>query len=235
MGRPRIGVVLVVLTLAGAVSMLPLQVATAVPLSTTVIIPSNNATVSGTSQVLDASTSSRAHEVQFEITGGTLTDSVVATAARTIYGWLATWDTTTVANGTYALQSVAAHAHGASKTSAPVSITVDNPPPSTTVVYPASGATLDGMQPQPFDAVASPGVTEVTFDLIAGGGNSFTFSATPTLDGWIAVLPGETGTCGPAPLPFTVESIASYAGGVSGTSAPVPITIDVYTAPVVGC
>jgi hypothetical protein len=70
MGRVRIGVVSAALTLAAAVSVLPVQVANAQPPSTTVIIPSNNATVSATSQVLDAITSSGATQVQYEITGG---------------------------------------------------------------------------------------------------------------------------------------------------------------------
>jgi hypothetical protein len=44
--------------------------------------------------------------VQYELTGESLNDTVVATATPTIYGWLATWNSTTVANGTYTLQSV---------------------------------------------------------------------------------------------------------------------------------
>ena len=46
-------------------------------------------------------------QVKYEITGGTLNDSVIATATPTIYGWIALWNTTGVANGTYTLQSVA--------------------------------------------------------------------------------------------------------------------------------
>ena len=44
--------------------------------------------------------------VQFELSGGALSDQVIATATPTIYGWLAQWDTTSVPNGAYALQSV---------------------------------------------------------------------------------------------------------------------------------
>ena len=41
------------------------------------------------------------------MSGGTLTNQVIATATPTIYGWLAQWNTTTVPNGTYSLESVA--------------------------------------------------------------------------------------------------------------------------------
>ena len=117
------------LVLAAAVTVLPVGVGGAQTPSTFVAIPSNNATVSGTSQILDAGASSGVTQVQYEITGGNLTDSVIATATPTIYGWLAKWNTTTVANGTYTLQSVAT-ANGVSGTSAPLTISVNNAPPS---------------------------------------------------------------------------------------------------------
>ena len=68
------------LILAAAVTLLPVGVAGAQTPSTFVAIPSNNATVSGTSQILDAGASSGVTQVQYEITGGTLNDSVIATA-----------------------------------------------------------------------------------------------------------------------------------------------------------
>ena len=74
---------------------------------TAVLIPSTNATVSGTTQTLDATASMGATAVQYEITGGALTDSLIATGTPTYYGWLAQWNTTSVPNGTYQLQSVA--------------------------------------------------------------------------------------------------------------------------------
>ena len=58
------------LVLAAAVTVLPVGVAGAQTPSTFVAIPSNNATVSGTSQILDAGASSGVTQVQYEITGG---------------------------------------------------------------------------------------------------------------------------------------------------------------------
>jgi len=111
MGPLRVAIVSALALIAGAVSVLPVQAATADTLSSTAdTIPSNDATVSGTSQLLDAVASLDATQVQYEITGGTLSDSVIATATPTYFGWLALWNTTAVANGSNALQSVASYA-----------------------------------------------------------------------------------------------------------------------------
>jgi hypothetical protein len=231
----RVAVVPVALLLATAMTLLPVEVAGTQTPSTFIGIPSNNATVSGTSQILDAGASSGVTQVQYEISGGTLTDSVIATATPTIYGWLAKWNTTTVANGTYTLQSVAS-SNGVSGTSAPVTISVNNPPPSTEVIIPANGATESSMNNIVFDAAASPGVTSVVFNVTGSGegGISFTVSATPTIYGWIGVYPGQPVNPVGCELqnPFcSVQSLATYAGGVRGTSSPVSFTLDIYLPP----
>jgi hypothetical protein len=145
-------------------SVVPLEIAGAQPPSTAVLVPSNGATVSRTSVVLDASASSGVTQVQFELTGGSLTDSVIATATPTYYGWIAKWNSTTVVDGTYTLQSVATEGTS-SATSTGISITVSNGSPSVSIVLPSSGATLTGSQW--LDAFASPGVTSVQFDAVA--------------------------------------------------------------------
>jgi hypothetical protein len=63
--------------------------------------------------------------VSFEISGGTLSHQVVSASAPTIYGWLGGWNTTTVPNGTYTLQSVGT-VSGGTVTSTPITITVSN-------------------------------------------------------------------------------------------------------------
>jgi len=93
--------------------------------TTTVVLPANNATLSG-NQYLDATTSPGVTKVQYEVTGGSLTNAVIATATPTIYGWVAAWNTTTVSDGSYTLQSVASYAGGVSGTSAPITISVTN-------------------------------------------------------------------------------------------------------------
>jgi hypothetical protein len=224
----RVAVVSSALILAAAVTVLPAGVAGAQTPSTFVAIPSNDAAVSGTSQILDAGASSGVTQVQYEITGGTLTNSVIATATPTIYGWLAKWNTTTVTNGTYTLQSVAT-SNGVSGTSGPLSIAVDNAPPTTTVVIPADGSTLDSAKGYVIDAIASPGVTKVSIEVTIAGVVE-TVPTTPTIYGWIAVLsPSQPcPQCSPIPVLSTIQSVASYPGGVSGTSPTVNVTIIFY-------
>lgn len=190
--------------------------------STSVIAPSGGATVSGT-QFLDASASPGVQQVQFQLTGGTLNNTVVATATPTLYGWLSNWNSKGVPNGTYTLQSTASFAGGASATSPGVPITVNNPPPSTTVVLPSNNATASGTSVV-LDASASPGVTQVQFELNGNGlTNDVVGTAVATIYGWIAVW----NTTSPA-VPngtYTLRSVASYPGGVSGQSSPINITV----------
>ncbi len=98
------------------------------PPSTNVFTPADNVTVSGTQQLLGAFASSGVTHVQFEISGGpsNLDHSMIGTANRTEYGWLDKWDTTTVRNGTYTLQSVASYGGEVNGTSSGITITVSN-------------------------------------------------------------------------------------------------------------
>ena len=199
------------------------------PPATAVLIPSGGATMSGTTALLDASASSAVGiaSVTFEVSGNGLSDHVLGTATPTIYGWLAQWNTTTVPNGTYSLQSVATDTVAETTTSSPVTINVNNPPPSTTVLIPSSGATLDSAKETVFDASASPGVIQVSFDF-TGDCAGLVLNATPSIYGWIAVEPASSGGLRQVPLNCFVQSIASYPGGVSGASSFVPITVLVY-------
>jgi hypothetical protein len=195
------------------------------PPITTVVLPSTGATWSG-SQYLDATASSGVSEVQYELTGGSLSDQVIATATPTIVGWAAAWDTTSVPNGSYTLQSLASYLGGVSGMSPVVTINVNNPPPSTTILLPANGATVGYGDTLVMDAVASPGVTQVVFDAYdpLGPGVPFTVTATPTIYGWVGSIVATEcgfGCVDSAPLQYVITSVASYSGGVSGTSPPI--------------
>jgi hypothetical protein len=98
------------------------------PLHTAVLVPSNGATLSGSSAVLDASASgtSDVTGVQFVVTGGSLSNQVVGTASATLYGWIALWDTNNVPNGSYTLSSVATEVGGTTATSTGITVTVNN-------------------------------------------------------------------------------------------------------------
>ena len=84
----------------------------------------NKTTVTGL-QYLDSSASPGVTQVQYELTGGTLNHKVIATGTPTIVGWLTRWDSTTVPNGVYTLQSVASYG-GEVTAQCPIAITVSN-------------------------------------------------------------------------------------------------------------
>ena len=200
--------------------------ASARPPTTTVLVPSNMATVSGTEVALDASASSGTTQVHFVLKEGSHTKAVIGTAVPTIYGWIALWNSTTVPNGTYSLQSVA-YANGVSGTSTAITITVDNTPPSTSVLIPSSGATLFG--PAILDAAASDnvGVTKVEFHLTGGTLNDASIAtATSTLFGWIADWNSRTVPNGT----YTLQSVAYDAQGFSTHST--GITVSVLNGPI---
>ena len=100
------------------------------PPTTSIVLPSSSGTVSGET-VVDAVASSAIgiSKVQYEVTGGTLTNFVVATGSPTIYGYLAYWNTGPIPNGAYALTSVATDSANQVATSAPLTVTVSNPAP----------------------------------------------------------------------------------------------------------
>jgi hypothetical protein len=117
---------------------------------------------------------------------------------------------------------VAAYPNGVSTTSAPITITVNNPPPTTAVGVPANNATVSGTQD--LDASASAGVTQVTYELSGGPANlsdDVIATGTPTLYGWLAAWNTTAVLNGT----YTLQSVAAYPNGVSTTSAPITITV----------
>jgi uncharacterized protein YjbI with pentapeptide repeats len=193
------------------------------PPSTAVLIPSSGATLSGAKALLDASASSAAGiaSVAFEVTGNGLTDQVVATGTPTLYGYLGQWNTTAVPNGTYTLQSLATDSVAETAASAPITVTVNNPPPSTTVLIPSGGATQSGTAAL-LGAGATANVTSVTFELTGGTlTNQVIATGTPTLYGWLAEWNTTTVHNGT----YQLNSVASYAGGVSSSSTPITIMV----------
>jgi outer membrane protein assembly factor BamB len=100
-------------------------VAFAPPPVATVLVPAAGATLTGNA-VLDASATSTVGvaAVVFRLSGGTETDHLIGTATLTIFGWLCSWNSTSVPDGAYTLTAVATDATGISATSAGVAVTV---------------------------------------------------------------------------------------------------------------
>ena len=230
MRSSRLLILTTALVLAGALSMVPSQLVGAQAPSTAVLVPANGATASGTQVALDASASGGVTTVQFELTGGSLSDPVIATASPTEYGWFAEWNSTTVADGTYTLQSVATE-DGTSATSPGISISVSNGVPSVSIVLPSSGATLTGSQW--LDATASPGVTSVEFDaftgtpgvcpetLPGGRGECPIGSAVPTEYGWLI----DWDTTQVPNAYYSLMAAARYPNGALGISSFVGVSV----------
>ena len=222
------GLVTVHVSLTAPLDGIPLSNTASAPLfvynppTTSVLIPSNGATLAG-SQYLDATAFDYGTltRVEFHLTGGLLNKTLIATATPTVYGWLAGWNTTAVPNGSYSLQSEAYDAAGLSGYSSGVAITVNNAPPTTSVLVPSAGATVKGAQVA-LDATATSGVSKVVYELSGGSLNgSVIATATPTVYGWLASwnsqsVPDNT---------YTLQSVASYAGGVTGVSPGISVTV----------
>jgi hypothetical protein len=210
----------------------PISITVANPAPTTsMLIPSNGATVSGL-QLLDASASCNNGQVAFEVTGPApppyqLDNQSVAPVATTpsLYGYLTEWNTANVPNGTYTLQSSADCFTGAGfGTSRPITITVDNPRPRTSVLIPSNQTTQSGTGVL-LDASASPNVGAVSFELSGGTLNDkVVATAIPTIYGWLAQWDTTTVPDGK----YRLQSVASYPPPNvldSGTSSAVTITV----------
>ena len=91
-----------------------------------VVAPTNGMTLSGTAGLDARSLSPGVTSVFFVASGGSLHDVQIAPTVVSLAGWLANWNTTTVANGTYQIVAVAHDASGHSARSSPVNVTVMN-------------------------------------------------------------------------------------------------------------
>jgi hypothetical protein len=198
----------------------------AIPPTTEVLLPSNGSWVSGSQVPLNAGASDNVGvaKVQFHLTGGSLNNALIATGTRTYYGWLAYWDSTSVPDGTYTLQSDAYDAAGNQGVSASVTIIVENTPPATSIVIPASGASVSGGQVT-FDAQvpAGVGVNKVEFHLTGGSlNNALIATGSPSYYGWLAKWNSTTIPNGT----YALQSDAYDAAGNQGVSTAVTVIVD---------
>ena len=196
--------------------------------STSVLIPSGGADLGGTSTTLDATASSPVgiSKVQFVLTGGSYNKTVIGTATSSAYGWYLPWNSTTVPGGTYTIQSLATDAQGGTGYSGPVIVTVDNTPPSTSVLVPATGADLSGTSAT-LDATAGAsygvGISKVQF-VLSGGTYNKTVIGTATLTAYGYYY--SWNTTGVVNGTYTLQSLATDAAGNTTYSAGIAITVN---------
>ena len=138
--RKTFGVLVLCATVLVPMELLGTATAGAAGPTTSVLIPANGASVSGTT-TLDAA-ATNATGVAFYLFGGSYYGFLVGSATPTEYGWIYEWNTSTVPNGSYELFSKATGS-GGSAVSSGVSVTVDNLL-HTQVLVPSAGATVGG-------------------------------------------------------------------------------------------
>src|SRR5207302_11140240 len=95
--------------------------------------------------------------VQFKLDGANLGTEVTAAP------YSVSWNTTTATEGAHTLTAVARDAAGNTATSAVVSVTVDNAPPTVSLTAPTAGASVAGTITVSASATDNVGVVGVQF------------------------------------------------------------------------
>ena len=96
---------------------------------TAVIVPSSGATLRGTRVTLVAIASAYQggiSKVQFVLSGGSYVKTPIGTTSLTNFVAYLAWNSTSVPNGTYSLQSLATNGNGKTSYSTAITINVDN-------------------------------------------------------------------------------------------------------------
>ena len=194
----------------------------------TLVLPS---TASGTTVPLDVVTSPDVYGVQFSLFGvGCPSDNYgndptcTFTASPTPYGWIALWNSTQWANGTYAVGVNVSYMSG-DTVGVSASVTVANTGP--TMVLPASSAIVYGAS-QILDC-ASPISTSEVWLWVSGGGLSepvLLGDAAPTIYGWL--LAWDTYAEGNGN--YSLSCSAEYPYGGIGSGPTIPVTVNEFYA-----
>jgi Big-like domain-containing protein len=136
------------------------------PPNVTIASPANGATVSGTITIsANASDNVGVAGVRFHLDGASLG------AEDTSAPYAGSWNTAGVANGSHTLTAIARDAAGNTRTSVPVTVTVNNAPspdttpPTVSLSSPANGATVSGTITVTANASDNVGVAGVQFFL----------------------------------------------------------------------
>jgi hypothetical protein len=192
--------------------------------STSVLVPTTGTAVRGTT-TLDASASSAAgvHTVQYAITGGSYNKTVIGTATASIYGYYYSWNTTTVPDGSYSLQSLVTDNAGGSVFSTPITVLVDNDAPTTAVLVPTTGTGLKGTSTLDASASDDVSVASVKFAITGGSYNKTVIgTATASIYGYYyswntTAVPDGT---------YTLQSVATDVGGNTTYSTGITVYVD---------
>ncbi len=148
--------------------------------------------------------------VQFKLDGANLGGEVIAAPYLTL------WNTTFSASGTHALGAVARDGAGNIGTAAPVSVTVDNVPPSVSITAPVSGAMVAGIITVSAAAADDVSVVGVQFKL-DGANLGAEVTTAPYAVSWnTASVPNAV---------HTLTAVARDAAGNTSTSSAVTVRV----------
>src|SRR5205807_1315857 len=174
--------------------------------------PASGATVSGTITVSASATDNvGAAGVQFKLDGANLGAEVTAAP------YSVSWTSITTSNGVHSLTAVARDAAGNTATSAVVSVTVDNAPPTVSLTAPTAGASVAGTITVSASATDNVGVVGVQFKL-DGANLGAEVAAAPYSVSWNSIL-ASSGN-------HSLTAIARDAAGNTAASAAVFVTVD---------
>ena len=174
--------------------------------------PAAGAALSGTvTLTATASDDVGVQSVQFRVDGNNVG------AADTTSPYSVSLDTTTLSTGSHTISAVARDAAGNTKTSANVSVTVDNAAPTVAISAPANGATLSGTATAHRHRLRQRGVQSVQFQV---DGNNV--GAADTTSPYSLALDTATLSSGA----HTISAVARDAAGNTKTSANVSVTVD---------
>src|SRR5256712_1131567 len=181
------------------------------PPTVAITAPAAGATVAGTITVSASATDNvGVVGVQFKLDGVNL-GAEVTSAPYTL-----SWTTTTASDGAHTLTAVARDAAGNSTTSAGVSITVDNIPPTVSLTAPVAGATVAGTVTVSASATDNVGVVGVQLKLDGVNLVAEVTSAPYTLSWNTATASNGL---------HTLTAVARDAAGNSTASAGVSVTV----------
>ena len=174
--------------------------------------PAAAASVAGTITVTATATDNvGVQNVQFRVDGANVG------AADTSSPYSLSLNTTTLTNGTHTLSAVARDAAGNTRTSANVSVTVDNALPTVSLTAPAAGALVAGTISLTATATDNAGVQDVQFRVDGANVGAADTSSPYSLSLNTTTLSNGT---------HTLSAVARDTAGNTRTSSNVSITVD---------
>src|SRR5207245_2118359 len=189
----------------------------ATPPMVSMTAPAAGSTVAGTVTVSASATDNvGVAGVQFNLDGVNLGAEVTAAP------YAISWNTTLAANGSHTLTAVARDTAGNTATTAAVSVTVDNTPPTISLIAPVAGATVAGTVTISASATDNVGVAWVQFKL-DGRNLGARVTVAPYSLSWTTTTASDGA--------HTLTAVARDAAGNTATSAAVSLTVANDTTP----